>query len=360
MQPKVAKLSSWINSQQSGFLYLHSLNAPIHRHTAGTADLPLLSSTPPIVDSATLPRLSLSQLLSPLLTSSSYRLRCRIHRLAFPSLPFFCPSPSLRMCEVPPISSLTSLVYRGCPHCSRELHADSSGVFRSVCGACVALDESRMMASDEATLHPTTAGHFFYRPFHALVKDSSSESEDRDEEATEGEASAGGGGVWLSISHAVTCRLLANLPASLWAESAKRGADSTEGGEAASMGVEEGGRRRSKRLRCSARNERLADADGADEDEVTQAKAEATSAEDEDVLCAGRAEDERVLDRLCWHPRCQWLSLLCALVSEEEEGDGCGDFPCELTLFIDVQLSVDDNDEVESRRISVVGCSLLL
>ena len=297
------------------------------------------------------------ELLAPTLPSACYRVRCRVARVAFPSLPFFLPSPALRWGDVPPWTSLASLVYRGCPHCTRELYADSNDVYHSVCPACLALDDSRIASSDEAPGLPSLQ-HFFYRPFHVLVRDSG-EQKGREDDGQRSGGGEGEEGVWLTVHHAVASRLFANLPASMWAEGAPSLSSLTAAAPSAISPVPVR-RRRSKRLRAAADS---AEVDVEDE-ALVGAMAETNAAEEVEAFCRGPA-DEAVTRRFCDHPRCQWMGLLCSLMAanKDEEGEGskgresmdCGQ---EWTMWVDVRVEVDDNEEMENRRVALLGCSM--
>ena len=349
---RVEKLVQWVKSEQGGFLYLHSLTAPVKTLLHDVAPL---QPSPSSLDPASFPLLPVRDLLSPTLPSACYRVRCRIHRVRFPSLPFFSPSPALAVGDIPPWSSLTSLVYRGCPHCTRELHEDRNGVYSSVCQGCLALDDSRIHSSDEVVVRGGREG-WFYRPFHILVRDDGVGGDD------EGSVSGNDGakdGVWLTVHHAVAIRLFANLPASIWVEEPlhtpleESQAPATEEG-GGGRGEGEGGRRRSKRLRTTVQPKPLPEEDSA----MTEEMAEVNSAgEKAQAFCKGRV-DEAVLSRFCLHSRCQWMALLCSAVSGEV-GEGGGGLTCDWSMFLDVRLNVDDNEEMESRRIALLGCSTL-
>ena len=353
LQERVDALNQWIHTEQHSFLYLHPSTAaarPARSSPSSRVELPasqLLSGSPPpsvLLNPSSLPATSPSSLLSPSLPSALYRVAGFVTRVLFPSLPFFCPHPFLAVSVCPPLSSLSSLVYRGCPHCLRELHPDASGIHRSVCEACTALDDSRVGRSDEIAQDMT---HFFYRPFLIRVTGGEEEGEREEDGRPEGEHERDGG-VWLTVHHAVALRLLANLPASLWVEERPlrhRPAAAT---------------RKSKRTRRSRGAEKEMPADEVVEEEE-QDEAEAAVP----FPCLGGqavAEDESdrdplVLGGVCFHPRCMWLSLLCSLVSAAG-GDALQTVGCPLTLFVDVRVAVDDNDEVESRRLQLVGIQL--
>ena len=353
LQQHVDALVRWVYSEQSGgFLYLLPSSTSRDPSHARVQEAPLLSPPAAALNPASMPWLRVSELLSSTLTSQCYRVRCRVSRIAFPSLPFFAPFAGLRVGDVPPLRTMASLVYRGCPHCSRELHADRNGVFRSVCPACVAHDESRVANSDEAVV----SANFFYRPFHVFLRDDDGDGEDKEDD----DGSQQQGGVWLSVHHAVALRLFANLPASLWAEPSPPAAPALSGTQ-----------RRSKRRRSGTRLQ--VDEGQRALDEAAEAEAEAADdGEALGALCCGRSEAEPLLAGMCFHPRCQWLSLLCALVAggerdgtgteEWEEADNSGKVygasaQCEVTLFVEARLDMDDNDEMQGRRLALVGCS---
>ena len=336
LQQHIQRLNAWVKSQHGGLLYLPPrLSSSQARHRLST---PLTPSPPrsALDNPASLPPLTVSQLLHGRLCSGFYRLPCRVRRFYFPSLPFFSPSPSLLISSLPPLSSFSSLIYRGCPRCGIQLAVDASGVWRPLCDECVERDET-MLGSDQAA---ATAISWYYRPIYV--------------QAVDGRCS-GGTDVWLQLSHSVMLQMLVQLPASMWAvqEERKTDAEEVEPSPLQPSRSQQSSRRLSKRRRPS---------------QTMAVEPEKVAPTSERPLPCSSSTDGRVLSCSCQHDRCQWLGLLCALVEEHEEagevtGSGAVGKDEEqddstLTLLLRVDMSLDDNAEVQERHHVVVGCSI--
>ena len=365
LQQRVNRLVQWVHTELMSLFYLRALPAPQRLPPPGEASL--LPSPSAVVDPWALPLLPVARLLSSSLESGCYRLRCRVWRVVFPSLPFWAPAPGMTWAALPPWASLASLVYRGCPHCGRELHADRNGAFHSTCDGCLALDDSEIVASDEAPRQGSLHSHY-YRPFHVLVRGCERDEDGGMDDGSQRSAGNDGeGGVWLTVHHAVACRFFANLPASIWVEEAPSPPPAAQPLPPVLPAPVE--RRRSKRLRAAP--------DGTDSEvdgeALDGAMAEADAAGDVAPFCQGWAE-EPIARRFCEHPRCQWMGLLCSLLAADDEdeagemeGRGRGNWKgsvvgvgsgVEWTMWVDVRLDVDDNDEMENRRIALRDCSM--
>ena len=336
LQQHMQRLNEWVKSQHGGLLYLPSRMSLTQARQRLSA--PLTPSPPrsALDNPASLPPLTVSQLLHGRLCTGLYRLPCRVRRLYFPDLPFFSPSPSLLLSSLPPLSSFSSLIYRGCQHCGVQLTVDADGIWRGMCGECVEREET-LLASEQVA---AAAVSWYYRPVYIQVEDG---------------RRGGGKDVWLQLSHSVMLQLMVNMPASLWAIQEEEWQGDVQPQQYPPP-RQQSVRRLSKRRRRS---------------QVMDVEVQSNESQlhQPDPLPCSTSSDGRVLSCNCRHDRCQWLGLLCALVDEHDHACGGSELVGEadgeqqedeftLTLLLRVDMSLDDNAEVQERHHIVVGCSI--
>ena len=340
LQQHILRLNKWLQLQHGGLLYLpprHSLSQARQRLSTALTPSPPHSA---LGNPASLPPLTIHELLHGRLTSGLYRLPCRIRRLYFPDLPFFSPSPSLLLSSLPPLSSLSSLIYRGCPHCGAQLATDADGVWRGMCGECVEREDT-LLASEQAAARAVC---WYYRPLLVQAVECGGSVQD----------------VWLQLSHSVVLQLLVNLPASVWAVQAEEEERKAESELSEQQQQQQPPRRQSSR-RLSKRRKQSA------VPEADHSSQQHAPMNDSPSSCSA-SSDGRVLSCVCQHERCQWLGLVCALVDDSDDGQAAeldsstqaadAERECTLTLLLRVDIQLDDNAEVQERHHVVVGCSI--